>query len=618
MIIRHIPMQSARLSNFSALVNYITDTQNKQERVGKISISNCNSVDNTWAIHEILATQAKNQRAKGDKTYHVLISFAPGENPSAETLKVIEDRVASSIGFEDHQRISVVHHDTDSLHIHLAINKIRPKTCNLIEPYRAYKTFAEVASTLEIEFGLQITNHQTRKNRSENLADDMEQHSGIESLINWMKRYCKEKIDAANSWTEIHDILAEHGLKMNVRANGFVFYTAHGLTVKASSVSRNFSKKNLEFRLGAFTPPPHDDNYASSNVYRYEPLNKTVLGSAIYVRYQHEKSHNKAFLADKLKQLHTAKARLVEKAKKRGRMKRDALKLMFLSRAEKKYLYQQISKTLLKDIEQIRKNYAKARSGLIDTHQNKTWADWLRQKAQEGDKQALTALRCRNRKNRNHYTLSGVDADSSFVDVGQIDSITKEGTEIYSMGNSVIRDDGTEIKVSKGGTIASLKKALEMAQQRYGDCIHVNGSPLFKKVILQIVIQHYLSITFADLDMENQRQKMISTQGKPHEQFRSNRNNHRKRTPGSYETARSSSRNGRNGTKPNAFSIKRSTPAESQNSLRNLSQLDVVQLTRRSEMLLPDHAHDQLERQRLQPNNHVRRPIFNLNSNHKK
>ena len=291
---------------------------------------------------------------------------------------------------------------------------------------------------------------------------------------------------------------------------------------------------------------------------------------------------------------------------------------MFLSRAEKKYLYQQISKTLLKDIEQIRKNYAKARSCLIETYQNKTWADWLRQKAQEGNKQALTALRYSNRKNRNHYTLSGVGDDSSFVDVGQIDSITKEGTEIYSMGNSVIRDNGNEIKVCKGGSIATLKRALEIAQQRYGNCLQVNGSPLFKKVILQIVIQHHIPITFADLDMENQRQKMISIQRKQHEQFRSNRNNHRKRTSRGHGIARANTRNGRGGTKPNAFSIKRSAPSESQNSLRNLSQLDVVQFTGRGEVLLPDHAHDQLERQRLQFDNDVRRSVFNLRSNQKK
>lgn len=82
----------------------------------------------------------------------------------------------------------------------------------MIEPYRAYKTFAEVATRLEIEFGLEITNHQTRKGQSENLADDMEQHSGIESLINWMKRHCKDQIEAANSWDELHQTLATHSL----------------------------------------------------------------------------------------------------------------------------------------------------------------------------------------------------------------------------------------------------------------------------------------------------------------------------------------------------------------------------------------------------------------------
>lgn len=243
MIIRHIPMKKTRLSSFSGLVQYLCNQQNKQERVGKVRLSNCNSLDPIWAVQEVLATQAKNQRATGDKTYHMLISFAPGENPSPQVLREIEDRVALSIGFKEHQRISVVHHDTDNLHIHVAINKIHPQAFNMIEPYRAYKIFAQAASQLEIELGLQITNHQTRKNRSENLADDMEHHSGIESLINWMKRHCKEKIEAARSWKEIHSILAEHGLMIRVKANGFVFCNPQGMTVKASSISRTFSKK---------------------------------------------------------------------------------------------------------------------------------------------------------------------------------------------------------------------------------------------------------------------------------------------------------------------------------------------------------------------------------------
>ncbi|MFO8834978.1 TraI/MobA(P) family conjugative relaxase [Legionella pneumophila serogroup 1] len=617
MIIHHIPMKKTRLSSFSGLVQYLCNQQNKQERVGKVRLSNCNSIDPVWAVQEVLATQAKNQRATGDKTYHMLISFAPGENPSPQVLRAIEDRVALSIGFKEHQRISVVHHDTDNLHIHIAINKIHPQTFNMVEPYRAYKIFAEVASQLEIELGLQITNHQTRKNHSENLADDMEHHSGIESLINWIKRNCKEKIEVASSWKEVHSILAEHGLMIHIKANGFVFCNVQGLTVKASSISRTFSKKNLESSLGPFASSHSGVDVTALNVYHYEPLNKKVLGSALYAKYQHEKSHNKDFVSDKLKKLREARTKLIEKAKKRGRIKRAALKLMNLSKAQKKYLYQHINKMLLNEIENIRKSYAKARCQLLDSHQNKTWVDWLKQKAQGGDQDALVAMRYRNRKNNHDYTISGSDSVFPALNFGQIDSVTKEGTEIYKKDNSVIRDNGKEIIISKGGSIPSLKRALDMARKRYGNCICVNGSPLFKKIILQIVIQYQMPVTFADLDLENQRQKLNSEQETSHEQSRANRQNYRRRTPGSHESSGTTARNKRGDTKPNSCSIRQGSPAKDHNSLRNLSKCDLVQLTGGGQVLLQDNAHDHLEWQRLQSDNNVRRKVFELNQNSK-
>ncbi|MFO3233489.1 TraI/MobA(P) family conjugative relaxase [Legionella pneumophila serogroup 5] len=612
MIIRHISMKKTRLSSFSGLVQYLCNQQNKQERVGKVRLSNCNSLDPIWAVQEVLATQAKNQRATGDKTYHMLISFAPGENPSSQVLREIEDRVVLSIGFKEHQRISIVHHDTDNLHIHVAINKIHPQTFNMIEPYRAYKTFAEVASLLEIELGLQITNHQTRKNCSENLADDMERHSGIESLINWMKRHCKEKIEAARSWKEIHSILAEHGLMMRAKANGFVFCNPQGMTVKASSISRSFSKKNLESKLGYFVLSYSESGTPASNVYRYEPLNKKVLGTVLYAKYLHEKSHNKHFISPKLKNLRETRAKLIEKAKKRGRIKRSALKLMNLSKAQKKFLYSHINKTLLNEIDNIRKNYAKERSRLLDAYQNKTWADWLKQKAQSGDQDALVAMRYRNRKNKHDYTISGADSVFTPLNFGQTDSVTKEGTEIYKKDNSVIRDNGKEIIISKGGSISALKSALEMARQRYGDCICVNGSPLFKKIILQIVIQYQMPITFADLDLEHQRQKLNFEQEKSYEQSRSNRQSYRGRTSGGHETSGAATGNRKGSTQPNSFSIRQGSPAKDHNSLRNLSKCDLVQLTGGGQVLLPDNAHDHLERKGFKPDNHVRRKIFGL------
>ncbi len=606
MIIRHIPMKKARLSSFSGFVRYITDPQDKQERVGKIRISNCNSSEPLWAVQEVLATQAQNQRAKADKTYHVLISFAPGEVVSDNLLNVIEDRIISAIGFKEHQRISTVHHDTDNLHIHVAINKIHPETLNMIEPYRAYKTFAEVATQLEVEFGLKVTNHHSRKGYSENLADDMEQHSGIESLINWMKRHCKEQIEAAKSWAELHQILAAHGLSIKQRGNGFVFCDKKGLMVKASSISRNFSKQLLVSRLGAFVAAPLHDDTMSQNTYRYEPLHKTMSNMALYAYYREERLNNKTILSGKLKTLRSAKTRAIEQAKKRARLKRSALKLMKMPGIQKKCLYSKISQTLLNEIEQIRNNYAKQRQQQVNDHQNRTWADWLRYKAEAGDKEALTALRFRNRKNSAKYTFSGEMGDSFHGQMKDIDSITKEGTAIFKINRAIIRNNGHEITISKGGSIEALKKALEMARQQYGDCIRIHGTALFKKIILQLVIKNDIPITFADPDMEAQRIKL--KQENNDELTRRHRYGNGAGASGRNEAIRTTGRRSRkpSAAKPNPCRIRNSSPAENQNGLRDVSQLDVVQFTRRSEVLLPDYAHAQLERQGLKPDNHVR------------
>ncbi|WP_131777678.1 LPD7 domain-containing protein [Legionella fairfieldensis] len=167
-------------------------------------------------------------------------------------------------------------------------------------------------------------------------------------------------------------------------------------------------------------------------------------------------------------------------------------------------------------------------------------------------------------------------------------------------------------KISKGGSIDTLIKVLEMAQRQYGNCIRVNGSPLFKKIILQIVIQNNLPITFTDPDMEAQRTKLKQETNNEH--AKRNRYGNGRRTFGNDEATRTGGRRkwGKTRTKPNPYHTSCGAPAENQNGLRDLSQLDVVQLTRGSKVLLSDHAHDQLERQKLKPDNHVRRNIFRV------
>ena len=93
MIAKRVAMKSVKKSSFTALLAYLLGQQGKAERVGLVNVSNCHSIDPQWAGFEVKATQEQNTRAESDKTYHLLVSFRAGENPSPEVLETIEERI---------------------------------------------------------------------------------------------------------------------------------------------------------------------------------------------------------------------------------------------------------------------------------------------------------------------------------------------------------------------------------------------------------------------------------------------------------------------------------------------------------------------------------------------
>jgi hypothetical protein len=72
--------------SFRDLVSYLTKSQGKEERVGTVRLSNCVSSDAESAILEVENTQTRNHRAR-QTTYHLMLAFPPGEEPSAKALE---------------------------------------------------------------------------------------------------------------------------------------------------------------------------------------------------------------------------------------------------------------------------------------------------------------------------------------------------------------------------------------------------------------------------------------------------------------------------------------------------------------------------------------------------
>jgi len=530
MIAKHIPMKSARRSSFRELVAYITHAKDKAVRIGEVRVTNCHQQDAQDAVLEVLATQLQNQRACSDKTYHLLISFPAGESPSLEALLSIEIEVCNALGFGEHQRVSAVHTDTDNLHIHVAINKIHPKTLTIHNPYCDYKALGAVCERLEHVHGLIHTNHETIAPGARNRALDVEYLGGVESLLGWIRRECLDELRQAQSWGELHDALGRAGLALQERGNGLVVSDQEGRMVKASSIARDLSKAKLEKRFGRFEAT--DAQLQASRgqkgqvqkvgkvdrAYQPRPVLRDSGTDALYQRYLAEQARRRSTRAQIRQELREQKHSLVVQAKDRARIKRGLIKELACDRLMKRILYRQAGSALREDIGSIHARERAAHEEKFSHARVLSWFDWLAERASMGDAQALAVLRKRqcaalSRANAllaaqeeigqgraQHGKKDGVSHAEIRIDGARIDSVTKQGTLIYThgdrQGRSAIRDNGNRLEVSEAIRQDGLELALAMAVKRFGRSITIEGDAAFRERVLSTAQALQLDIRF--------------------------------------------------------------------------------------------------------------------------
>lgn len=603
MIAKHIPMRSARKSDFTGLVQYIANRQGKTERLGVVNITNCAADTLPAVMAEVLATQQLNTRARSDKTYHLIISFRAGEKPDRNTMLSIEQRICAGLGFAEHQRVSAVHYDTDNAHIHIAINKIHPTRLTLHDPYRDYRTLGDLCEKLEAEYHLQPDNHKARQTLSQGRAADMEHHSGVESLTTWIKRECLTHLRSAATWSELHQVMADNGLRIQPRGNGFVICTDNGIQVKASTVARDLSRTKLENRLGLFESTDGKKRQARRH-YEKRPVDFKTDTTELYAQYQAEQHKLVDQRGSEWDKLGRQKNLNIETARRSNRLRRAAIKLMGADRFTRKLLYAQADSAYKAKLQAIQANHKRERERLYNRYKRQAWADWLKQQALQGDQTALLALRARQeRQGLQGNTIQGSGKTDS-VSTATIDNITKKGMIIYRTEQGAIRYDGQKLQVSRE-TTSAVEQALRIAMQRHGPRISVTGSPQFKARVIHAAARRRLPITLTDTGLERRRQ-LLSEEN--HER-RTQRGRVDRRGPG--HAGRGAAHNGRS---PDRGAAERyiaggrgKPPTAAKNRLRRLSECGLVRFPRRGEMLLPIDVPGNLEHDRAKSNHQLRR-----------
>jgi len=519
MIAKIIPIKCVRKSSFSALIQYLADPQDKSERISQIKVSNCYSDDQIAALIEIQNTQEMNRRAKSDKTCHLVLSFPEDERLSLSDLNAIEERFCDVLGFSGHQRISVVHDDTNNLHVHIAINKIHPKNLTIHNPYYDYKKVAKLCEQMEREYGLTKVNHETVSDKASRVAQEIETRTGVESLLGWIKRECLDELKQSDNWQDLHQVLAKHGLEIKERGNGFVLVANNGVAVKASSIDRSLSKGNLTQRLGAFIPDEHSVQSSQQNAKQYQPkpLQNRSDTSKLYARYQQEQTDSARKRSSQWVMLRQSRDQLIDRAKYEAKLKRNLIKSIKAGRLAKKALYATAHHQFKTTIEVIKSDYQKSYQYSKAHHSRMGWLDWLAKEAKNGNAEALAVLRSRRVGQFKGNQVSAKPSNDKsngyfkdgFIKDSFVESITKIGTVTYKAGSTTIRDDGKRLIVLPDTTQDALVDILQVAIKKYGSHLAINGTESFRLQIAQVAAQNKMSITFDDKPLEQYRQQLM-------------------------------------------------------------------------------------------------------------
>ena len=333
--------------------------------------------DYDLAIQEVADTQALNTRTTKEKTYHLIVSFRPEDAPGlkADDYRAIEERFAAALGLSEHQRHCGVHVNTENVHMHIAYNLIHPEKLTRVEPWRDYIARDKLCRELEKEYGLVVDNGREKRPGKTlgSAAATVEAHSGRQSFEGYAQEQASEIVaglDSLQTWEELHTLLAERGLVLQKRGAGLVIRNRHGKQMtKASAADRALSLKKLEARFGRFESADKEKMPESRIKYGADPLQKAPHRGELWEEFQAARQEQK------------------ERLEASGRKWRE-----YCEELQRRPVGKRARNAGLK----LARQYAAQERHQLTAGYPANWADFLRQKAAQGNETALAILRSRH------------------------------------------------------------------------------------------------------------------------------------------------------------------------------------------------------------------------------
>lgn len=200
---------------------------------------------------------------------HYVFSFKEGEEPSPEQVEELLDILEAESGCKGHQMMAAVHQDTDNIHIHVSLNTVSPATHKVVKPNKGFtwEMLHRVVALCEhrqgwsreangryvvMENGELAKATEARKPSPSATALEVENRTGEKSAQRIVLEEAAPILKKAASWAEVHDGLAERGMRLERKGSGALLFVGE-VPVKLSAAKVGGLAKLCK-RLGEFRP----------------------------------------------------------------------------------------------------------------------------------------------------------------------------------------------------------------------------------------------------------------------------------------------------------------------------------------------------------------------------
>jgi hypothetical protein len=458
---------------FRGLVHYMLEGKGT-ERCTWYMAGNLGGVerreDSESAIRVVEAYQRRNARATSNKTYHMVISLHPEDRTlSDRELAEVVRRAVAAAGLSEHQYIAARHSDQEHEHVHVAVNKIHPRTLKIHHPWKDIEHFMALASELENELDLHRVDRSPGKQRTAQsyASRQFEMARGVQSFARWARSRIGEEIDlgTVSGWEELHARLALHGVRVVMRGNGLAVVDASrgNLTCKASSLGRHWSKQRLCERFGDFVDGPSAEHVTvvARAAYRPESLGP-LREDQLWREYQDALGAARA-RRQELRDALSSKTDVARAAhRRRFKLRHHAIAAMPVSGADKRKLYKLLSFERKAAERKLGVKIKGWRSMSVKGHPG-SWKEFLAARAARGDQRALRRL---TRQLRGPAIKSD---DNHVRALPPRSARTSRGSIVYNLPGGIrLRESAGSIELLGEARDGALEKLVTVAKQRFG------------------------------------------------------------------------------------------------------------------------------------------------------